>query len=1543
MQPADTPKQLDELHAYLLDRLSASLEPREVRRRGRDSLEQAAAASAPFIASRPLDSLGVRVWNTGVSGRERTVIEVLAPDQPFLVDTFHLTMRRLDLRETVFAHPLLSVDRDRNGSMVTLGPDAVAREAWLYAEVPTLDSSTAREGVKAELLRVFEELRSIVNDHAQMIDALRTHAASMHGDPERARERREFLEWLADDNYILLGYRSYDVHGEAGSFRVELSGDKGLGLLRESGSSRFREPLTGDAIPEVTRSRLVDPRVIFFDKSRSTSTIHRAGRLDCVTIKNVDADGRIVGFGRFIGLLTYKAIQTRASTVPILRSRRERVLDAIGAEPGSHTHKAAIASFDSLPLEFLFPFDLIEITRAVERVLKATETRRCDVAVVPDPRNRSFFLSAVIPRERYDESLREQLHALLVDRYGVIYVDHRSSFIDEELALIHFFCASSEDVRLDMLDRLQRDVQERVRGWEDRFESALLDTRDESRAYAQAAEYGPAFSESYRRVTSPKDAVRDVERLERLRCAESRLELDLLREPGRAARLKVYVPERPYLTDLLPTIDEFGLCVVDATTTELATSRGTFWIISFRIDALECDGPSQERVLEGLGRALRGQVESSPLHRLILGAGLDWREVDLLRAYAFYAHQIGASPQQLYLSDTLSRYPAATRALVELFRTRFDPDLPRNRGQAERMALDTLEAARESIPRAQEDRVFGLLQNLVEATLRTDFFIDRDRREHSIVLKFRSDRVRRMPSPRPHTEIWVHTARMSGIHLRGGRIARGGVRWSERPQDLRTEVLGLMKTQMVKNGLIVPLGSKGGFVLKTRIDDPAELRAEADRQYACFIRCLLRVTDNVKDGHVVAPARVVRHDGDDSYLVVAADKGTAHLSDVANCVAEESGFWLDDAFASGGSAGYDHKAEGITARGAWACVQRHFLETGLDVGDEPFTVAGIGDMSGDVFGNGLILMRTARLLAAFDHRHVFLDPDPDARVSWAERRRLFGLPRSSWLDYDPSKISRGGGVFPRDARSIRVSPEAKQVLGIDVDQLSGDALVRAILCMPVDLLWNGGIGTYVRSSSETDDDVGDRENDGVRVDATQLRARVVGEGGNLGLTQLARVEYALRGGRVNTDAVDNSAGVDLSDHEVNFKILLAPAVAAGRMSREQRNRSLRDSLAAASAAVLSHNQAQSRCLSLDALRASSDPESFASVVEFQCREAGLDPDVEFLPDEDKRRGRPASRTWVRPELAVLLGYTKMLAKRTLAASERIDQPPFQTLFSNYFPLPLRGSEIAAHPLQREITATCLANRVIDRAGVTFLPGLVELPGAGVPEVICAGFVLDELLDAERLRVAIDTAPVSEGARLEARVLVEESVHLATRDWLGLEQDVPDLARWRAEFAPLRERLAALSEVHGRVESELEQLGFGRELSRGIGRLPRLARVLAVLPIVECGGATLLDAAELHVRLGEELQIRFLLDRLAGLESRGPWDRAARESLHLDLVSAQRAICQHLLRSPGALPAYLDRNARALGALRETVAGIESDPRAGLSALSALGRRIRLLC
>jgi glutamate dehydrogenase len=965
------------------------------------------------------------------------------------------------------------------------------------------------------------------------------------------------------------------------------------------------------------------------------------------------------------------------------------------------------------------------------------------------------------------------------------------------------------------------------------------------------------------------------------------------------------------------------------------------------------DDSSMAPVIDALQQVLCGRMESGRLNRLVLGAQLEWPEVDLLRAYLGYAHQLGIAPQIRAAASTLLRYPEATRSLVTLFRVRFDPELEGDREMAQCTALRSVTRARETIQRADDDRVFGLLLDLILATVRTAFFAPADDGDHCIVLKLHPEKLAHAPSPRPYAEIYVHSAEMCGVHLRGGPVARGGIRWSDRVQDFRREILGLMKTQRVKNGLIVPVGAKGGFVLRSfEGRDPP--RAAVDWQYARFIRALLSLTDNVIDGGTYRPANVVAHDGDDPYLVVAADRGTAHLSDVANEVAGECGYWLGDAFASGGSDGYDHKAFGITARGAWVCARRHFLELGIDPEQEIFTVAGVGDMSGDVFGNGLLLTRRAKLLAAFDGRHVFLDPDPDPERSWAERQRLFELSSSSWADYDEAVISTGGAVFDRSARRVELSPEARAVLGVAATAISGEDLVRAVLRMPVDLFWMGGVGTYVKASAEPHGDVGDRANDSVRVDASELRARVVAEGANLGLSQRARVEFSLRGGRVYTDAIDNSGGVDLSDREVNFKI----AMAAGDLPRSERNRLLRDCAEEACRAVLANSASQSRCVSLDWRRAAEDPDRMALAAEFLVAADSLDAELEFLPDREGLRARvkATGRGYTPPELAILLGYTKRLAKRELAASELLKHPSFEPVLSGYFPEGLRerlSDAIAAHPLRREIAAATLTNRVIDQAGVTLIPELCSALGVGVAQVIAAYHTIDRLLDVDHLRFRFETEHVPETARLVAALRVEESVRGAVRCCLGLAHDwlEPEaFAQQTALVRDLRELLDGQLSQEERREVEcraqqLVELGFDAELATEIESLPLLVRELGVLSLAPASDAPLPRVLELHARIGREARIVWTLERLGHLDRRDGWERVAAESLYVELLETQRQLAGRLLGEgvgTDALESFLEDSAPALRHIHDTARRMEAEESPSLASLAVLAGQIRRL-
>ncbi len=1560
------------LRAYFANELRKALHPRELRARGEAGVHDMVLEALPLLSRRLASEHHVRVENARLGGQPCTLIQVLLADSPFLVDTFRLKLRRLGLGETPWYHARLALERDASGEVRAVGDASAQRETYLYAEIPAIEDPARRAEIATAFSQVFLQLRDVVADHGRMVKALRRHTADLEfaagmieGGNERTRRLMDFLSWLADDNFVFLGYRRYVVtRGERGH-EVEVAPQSALGLMRSAGASRFAVKLRGDQLPALVRTRLEDDRLVFFDKSRIESQIHREGRLDSVSVKLIDEDGRVAGFGRILGMLTHKAIRTRGSTTPLLRDRLQQVLAALKLEPGSHDYKSAIEAFDSFPLEFLFPYSVEDVTRAVGAVLDAMAREEVAIWVAPDPLQRSFFVSVVMPRVLYGENLRGDIRDLLRRSYGVNYTDDRSTFIDDQAALIHLFCTSTAPVEAGLLQALERDVKTCITSWQERFEATMFEAHSPDEASRLLRVYGQAFPWEYRLATHATDALVDVEHLDRLDRGSLGVELAFAADGGGAAeetRLKLYQRERPYLTDLLPALDNFGLRVIDAALTELACGDGgERWIVTFRLE-LEAPGAARERrILEGLRAVLSGRVENDPLNRLCSSADLGWREVDLLRAYLAYAEQIGRPLKLSHVARVLEAYVDAARSVVTLFRARFDPEPLGDALERQREALLALEQAREKIATTQDDHVFAVLSELIQSTTRTTFYAPDDSAGHLIALKLDPARIRSLPAPRPFAEIFVHSAEMAGVHLRGGPVARGGIRLSDRPQDFRTEILGLMKTQMVKNGVIVPVGAKGGFVLKRRLPTAA-VRAEVDRQYARFVRGLLRLTDDLNGEVVVPPVRVVRHDRDDPYLVVAADKGTAHLSDTANRIAGELGFWLDDAFASGGSHGYDHKALAITAKGAWVSVKRHFLELGIDIEKAEFTCAGIGDMSGDVFGNGMLLARRARLLAAFDHRHLFLDPNPDPESAWAERRRLFLRPGSSWRDYERSQISDGGGVYDRDARRIALSPEARMALAVDDNELSGEGLVRAILRMPVDLLWNGGIGTYVKSSRESNEEVGDRTNDEVRVDARELRARVVAEGGNLGFTPRARVEFALRGGRIQTDAVDNSGGVDLSDHEVNFKILLAGAESAGRLTRAARNQELRDCADAAVESVLEDNASQTRCLSSDLIRSGRDPERMALAAEFLARQVGFDPALERLPSRDELRARAAEPEapagYLRPELAVLLGYTKMLVKRELSRSDVPDHPTFRTVLQTYFPEILReryAAELESHPLRREITATCLTNRVIDQAGVTLVPELVRGLGVSVSDVISAYHISNRLLEAEHLRWEIQNEDIPERLRIDAALRVEESVRDATRVRLGLERkpclDPEELSTCTALVRGLRDVVGRgvtddeVTRAMLRVSRWADQ-GLRRGLALAIETLPGVVRSLGVLQLAQRSGASLPRVARVHTCVGEITRIGWLLDRLGDSErQQDDWERMAGESLRLEMLETQRDLTVRVLEAgdetdPGQL--LRKQFGRQVAQIDLTVQQIDADPRRGLAPLLALSQQIRRL-
>jgi len=1459
-----------------------------------------------------------------------SVLLVLQRDRPFLTDTVRLALRRHELRWRAMLHPVLSIERDSSGELVSFtGP---AKESLNVVELQTsIASDAAGYEIEAALRSALSLVQDVTADHQRMLSVVRELSAnvglaagSIPGGEERCAKIQRFLDWIVDQRFLFVGLRRYTLANEGGELEIALRPDSGLGYWRRHDTeSLFLEPKRGLQVPKAFADLMRDPPLIQVEKSRIESTIHRNGRLDRILITEYDESGRPCGFTILFGLFTFRALRTPGSQVPLLAERLDWILESDGAAPGSHRHKAIVAAFDAAPVEFLLGSDTEGVRALIGELADRDSNEEAHLVLRADRSGRSFYAAVLMPRELYRESLRMQIGELLRKRTGVAYTDERASFFEDDTAALHFFCTSSADaLELPPLEVLEQEIQILCARWEDLFADALRESG--VKGWARLADsYGRAFPDGLRLLTRPSDAVRDVEALERLHASgepQVSLYFDASEgslsgeEAGEHTTLKLYLPEAVLLSDLLPIVDKFGIRVVDAQQSEMRVGeRAPCFVNTLRILPLgdrqaDLDGISK-KLSEALCAAIMGRVASDELASLVLLAGLDWREVDCIRAYLDYFAQIQGQLTRPFVRSVLLENPLIVRRIVEYHEARLaeSPDLEAADKRADELE-GIIASYREGISSLNEDRAIGALIALINATLRTNFFAERAK-PHRIAFKVDPTGLPEVDDPRPYREIFVHSVDLMGIHLRGGEVARGGLRWSDRLSDLRTEILGLMRTQTLKNGIIVPVGAKGGFVLERQSAEPSVARAQADAQYRIFIASLLEITDNVaEDGRVVPPAGVRRRDGDDPYLVVAADKGTAHLSDTANEVAESRGFWLGDAFASGGSEGYDHKKYGITARGAWECVLHHFAELGLDPTKDDYSVAGIGDMSGDVFGNGLLLARRARLRAAFDHRHIFLDPDPDPERSWQERRRLFELPRSNWGDYDETLISSGGGVFPRAAKRIRLTPPLQEMLALESSQATGDEVVRAILSMRVDLLWNGGIGTYVKAAAETHEEVGDRNSDSVRIDAGELRARVVGEGGNLGLTQRARVEASRAGVRLDSDAVHNSAGVDLSDHEVNFKILMAPTLRSGRLSRAERTALLFEVADEACEQVLDHNRGQALSISLDERRSRQDLDLFRSALAHLCAAQGIEGEAVGLPsDRDLERRASSGGGLTRPELSVLLGLAKLDTRRSLAASAAIDSASLGRYYASYFPERLRerfAEEMKSHRLRREITALIMTNRLLDAGGVTIIPTFVSDLGIGVVESAYLLLAAEEILRVpyfhRRLIEGKQGVPreATYAALLEFDLAVRRVARLIFRE--GYDPlDPVWLSTWQDGLFVLREKLASfLTEQESLITSsrreEFQRAGLPRELATDIATLPLADRGLNIVCASQHTGAPLLDTARVYAHLGESTGINTGYQRLAHIRPEDEWDRMILIDLRGRLLGLQRALTQFVL-------------------------------------------------
>jgi glutamate dehydrogenase len=1586
----------------------------------------AAASHHRLAGRRPQGTAEVRVstptveengWSCG-----HTVVEIVTDDMPFLVDSVTNELTRQNRAIHVVIHPQLLVRRDITGRLLEIldtdacsatgadRPKDALLESWMHVEI---DRETDREdlrSIETDLRRVLGDVREVVEDWGKMRDGALRLADELGTEPpkelpaQEVEEAQELLRWLSADHFTFLGYREYDlVQAPDGEDLLQAVPGTGLGVLR---SDPRADAHAGDTMASASFGRLTAParakarekKLLVLTKANSRSTVHRPSYLDYIGVKKFDAQGNVVGERRFLGLLSAAAYTESVNRIPVVRRKVQRVVAESGFTVESHDARDLVQILETYPRDELFQTPADELLSVALSVLYLQERRKLRLFLRQDEYGRYFSALVYLPRDRYTTRVRLRLMDLLMKELSGTAIDYTAWNTESVLARLHFVVRVEPGSELPKLsdsdvERLEAKLAESARSWMDGFGEVLTRECGEERAAEASRRYANAFPDGYRADFTPATAVADLRQLETL-TGPTDFRLNLYQAVDAAEgerRFKIYwVGRSVSLSEVLPVLQRLGVEVLDEHPYELRRSDGTVaWVYDFGLRlpadvATTVNEDARDRFQEAFAATWTGRAENDGFNSLILRAGLTWRQAVVLRAYAKYLRQAGSTFSQDYVEDALTNNVHTTRLLVNLFEARLSPA---HRSGGEELTdgiMEELDGALDQVVSLDEDRILRSFLTLIKATLRTNFF-QRDPatgQPHSYVsMKFDPQAIPDLPAPRPAYEIWVYSPQVEGVHLRFGKVARGGLRWSDRREDFRTEVLGLVKAQMVKNTVIVPVGSKGGFVAKQLPDptvDRAAWLAEGIASYKTFICGLLDITDNlVPEVGVIPPKDVVRHDGDDTYLVVAADKGTATFSDIANEVAGDYGFWLGDAFASGGSAGYDHKGMGITARGAWESVKRHFRELGHDTQTEDFTVVGVGDMSGDVFGNGMLLSEHIRLVAAFDHRNIFIDPTPLAAASFAERKRLFDLPRSSWEDYDKSLISAGGGIFPRSAKSINITAQMRAALGIEsgVGRLTPAELMKAILLAPVDLLWNGGIGTYVKSAAENNAEVGDKANDAIRVNGADLRVKVLGEGGNLGATQLGRIEFATlggpvgehgerTGGAVNTDAIDNSAGVDTSDHEVNIKILLNRVVTDGDLTVKQRNALLAEMTDEVGAHVLENNYAQNVALANALAQAPSMLDVHSRMMRRLVADGHLNRALEFLPNGSQIRERAAAgRGLTQPELSVLLAYTKITLADEILASELPEDPYLQGKLHRYFPPQLQerfGEQIDAHALRREIITTVLVNETINRGGCTFAFRLKEETGATYEEIVRSHTAARAIFDLKGIWAQIEgldnrvPAAVQTRMRLHSRRLVER----ATRWLLNNRRQPLDIAGTIEMF---RERCnqvwSLLPELlHGSdrewfdlVYEELAEAGVPAELAVRVAGLSSVFPTLDIVETADRSGQDVRTVAELYYDLADRLQIADLLDRIIELPRGDRWQSMARAAIREDLFAAHASLTADLLGhgDPGSTPdqrfeAWSQTNATLVNRARATLDDIRGAEAYDLANLSVAMRVIRTL-
>lgn len=1463
-------------------------------------------------------------WKT-----KHTIIELNHADMPFLVDSIRMELNRHGIDVHLHIHVPMEVRRDKNGKVKSLNlcvdgecVDNSHIETPMYLEIDKqLDDETIKQ-VEADLLRILADVRATVRDWQPMRDRLASIINELETTPpplrkDRIDEALDFLRWMKANHFVLMGSRTYDLKKTKDDLVLKSVKDSGLGTL--SDETKHLEYRLSQSPKGAQKLALSNEHILVLTKTSTVSSVHRPSHIDYIGIKRFNNKGEVIGEYRFFGLFTSAAYNMDPQFIPVLRKKIHNVLAESGLKEGGHDYKALKNILETYPRDELFQIPTLKLLNVAMGILHIQERRQVRAFVRRDPFGRYFSVLCFVPRDTYNTKVRLRMTEILSDAFGSKgEIEFNTHFSESNLVRTHFRVPveNAEAIEYD-LQKLQADLQEAALSWEDVLMDTIEHHYEPSEAIILHKKYANAFSPGYQNQQSVLSAIADIKHIERL--SEDR-PFDMLlykkQIEGGLLRFKLFNREQPIpLSEVLPLLENMGLTVIDETPYKISSEvLGTIWIMDFSVrHHQEIDVEAiRDNFQTAFAKAWTNQAEKDGFNRLIIATGLNWRQVAMLRAYAKYMWQIGFTFSQTYIEQTLSQYPNIAHGLVELFELRFNPEQEFNERKYSAQKRE-LRKIFEQVSNLDQDKIVNKYLEVIDATLRTNFYQKTaDGKDKSYIsFKLKPSIITGIPKPVPMFEIFVYSPRVEGVHLRGDKVARGGLRWSDRREDFRTEVLGLVKAQQVKNSVIVPVGAKGGFVCKQLPTTGGRdaFFAEGVECYKTFIRALLDITDNYVSDKLVHPKDVVIHDEPDPYLVVAADKGTATFSDIANGISLEYGHWLGDAFASGGSNGYDHKAMGITAKGAWESVKRNFREMGIDCQSEDFTVVGCGDMSGDVFGNGMLLSKHIRLQVAFNHMHIFVDPNPDAAASYKERERLFKLPRSGWNDYNSSLISKGGGVFERSAKSISLTPEIKEMLGVKAKALSPNEFIHAALKMKVDLFWNGGIGTYLKSSKETHADVGDRANDSVRVNGSEMKARVIGEGGNLGCTQLGRIEYMLNGGRANTDFIDNAGGVNCSDNEVNIKILLNGVMAEHKMTEKQRNTLLAKMTDEVSAIVIEDNYRQIQSISITESRAPSMVKEHMRFINALEKDVQLDRELEYLPsDEEMLERESKGQGLTRAELSVLLAYGKMQLKDSLRIPEVSEEKYFERYLIEYFPKPLRAKYadvMAKHPLRDEIIAMSVANEMVNLMGTNFAFRVIDEVGANIGEVAQCYAMAKETFDMQGLWSSIEALDNKVPANVQIQMMFQARriVRRATRWFVRnrrKDQSIAEVVEYfRDGVVELQRNVHKTlesKEAQG-IEREAQQLiaqGVPEKLARKVSLLSTMFSAMDIIELAKQYDLPILLVAEVYYKLGAEINLHWFLTQIIAQPVLNHWQAFARSAFREELDYQQRNLIEAVL-------------------------------------------------